>query len=55
MSKMVFQQKTDSNIVTHQTDTETWPELVEEFIQFLRGCGYMINEVEFDELEEDDG
>lgn len=31
-------------------DTETWPELTEYFLNFLRGCGFVLNTRDF--LEE---
>ncbi len=39
--------------ITHEiSDNEiTWPELIEEFVDFLRGCGYKIEEGEFVEQE----
>lgn len=32
-----------TNRITHETMNETWPEILEDFEMFLRGCGFHFN------------
>lgn len=41
----------DGTIITLTTTAVTWPEVTENFLQFLRGCGYTISEKDWINLE----
>ena len=49
MTKYTFLEERDDDIVTKKEvyDALTWTDLMIEFVFFLRGCGYYINDGEF--------
>ena len=52
--RMIFRLEREGTSIEYKTDSVTWDELMSEFAQFLRGCGFYIKDgewVEWDERE----